>query len=138
MLHLHRAERADTLADALADVLADPLDDPFQADVVAVPARGVERWLAQRLAHRLGATPDGDGVCALVAFPSPAEVVAAAVGAATGVAPEDDPWKPARIVWPLLEVLDGCAGEAWCAPLRAHLAGLPPRSPRLAASAPRT
>ena len=123
MLHLHRAERADTLADALADVLATPLADPFRAEVVAVPARGVERWLAQRLAHRLGASTAGDGVCALVAFPSPGEVVAAAVGAATGVAPDDDPWKPARTVWPLLEVLDGCVGEAWCAALRAHLAG---------------
>ena len=26
MLHLHRAERTDTLADALADLLATPLD----------------------------------------------------------------------------------------------------------------
>ena len=44
MLHLHRAERADTLADGLADVLADPLDDPF---------RGTAEVLAK---HRLGAT----------------------------------------------------------------------------------
>ena len=28
-LHLHRAERADTLGDALADVLRVPLADPF-------------------------------------------------------------------------------------------------------------
>ena len=44
--------------------------DPFAAEVVAVPAKGVERWLAQRLSHRLGA-PDGDGICAGVAFRSP-------------------------------------------------------------------
>ena len=50
MLHLHRAERSDTLADALGDVLAEPMADPFTAEVVAVPARGVERWLTQRLA----------------------------------------------------------------------------------------
>ena len=123
MLHLHRAERADTLAEALADVLTEPLDDPFQAEVVAVPARGVERWLAQRLAHRLGAGGSGDGVCAHVAFPGPAEVVAAALAGATGVGPDDDPWHPARAVWPLLEVIDACAGQAWCAPLGAHLAG---------------
>jgi exodeoxyribonuclease V gamma subunit len=124
VLHLHRAERSDTLADALADVLAEPLDDPFAAEVVAVPARGVERWLAQRLAHRLGAGGGrGDGVCAHVAFPAPAEVMAAAVGAATGTAPDDDPWHPARAVWPLLEVVDACTGQPWCAPLGAHLAG---------------
>ncbi len=123
MLHLHRAERADTLADALADVLADPPDDPFRAEVVAVPARGVERWLAQRLAHRLGATAGGDGVCAHVTFPAPADVVTAAVCGAVGLAPDDDPWHPARAVWPLLEVLDACAAEPWCAALGAHLAG---------------
>jgi exodeoxyribonuclease V gamma subunit len=123
VLHVHRAERADVLARALADVLAVPLPDPFATEVVAVPARGVERWLAQRLSHRLGAGPGSDGVCAGIAFPSPAAVVAAAVAAATGVAPADDPWRPERLVWPLLEVLDGCAGEPWCPALGRHLAG---------------
>ena len=28
--------------------------DPFAQDLVVVPARGVERWLCQRLSHRLG------------------------------------------------------------------------------------
>jgi exodeoxyribonuclease V gamma subunit len=122
VLHLHRAERADALAEALAQVLAEPLADPFAPEVVAVPARGVERWLAHRLAHRLGAAGGrDDGVCAHVSFPAPAEVVAAAVGAATG-SPADDPWHPARAVWPLLEVVDGCVGEPWCAPLGVHLA----------------
>src|SRR5690606_26223230 len=81
-----------------------------------------ERWLAQRLAHRLGAA-DGaaDGVCAGVAFPAPAAVVADVVAAATGVAPDDDPWQPERAVWPLLEVIDASLDEPWCAPLGAHL-----------------
>jgi exodeoxyribonuclease V gamma subunit len=123
VLHVHRAERADTLATALADVLRDPLPDPFAVEVVAVPARGVERWLAQRLSHALGTGGGQDGVCAGVAFPSPAAVVAAAVGAVTGREPRDDPWQPARAAWPLLEVLDSCAGEPWCAPLARHLGG---------------
>ncbi|MGH3613686.1 MAG: exodeoxyribonuclease V subunit gamma, partial [Pseudonocardia sp.] len=122
MLHVHRAERADALADALAEVLLHPLDDPFTAEVVAVPAKGVERWLAQRLSHRLGAaTGRGDGVCAHVDFPSPAAVVSEVVCAAAGIDVADDPWLPARAVWPLLEVIDFSAGEAWCAALSAHL-----------------
>ncbi|WP_233899091.1 exodeoxyribonuclease V subunit gamma [Pseudonocardia dioxanivorans] len=122
VLHVHRAERADTLADALAGVLAQVLADPFAAEVVAVPERGVERWLAQRLAHRLG-TRDGraDGVCANVRFPSPAEVVDEVVCAATGVDPADDPWRPARAVWPLLELVDEAAAEPGFALLGAHL-----------------
>ena len=57
-LHLHRAERTDLLADGLGALLADPLDDPFAEELVLVPARGVERWLSQRLSHVLGR---GDG-----------------------------------------------------------------------------
>jgi exodeoxyribonuclease V gamma subunit len=122
MWHLHRAERADTLARALGELLAQPPADPFAAEVVAVPARGVERWLAHRLAHRLGAADGGgDGVCAGVAFPSPAAVVAEVVAAATGLAPDDDPWQPERAVWPLLEVIDASVGQEWCAPLGAHV-----------------
>jgi exodeoxyribonuclease V gamma subunit len=121
-LHVHRAERADALADALGGLLTQPLDDPFAAEIVAVPAKGVERWLAQRLSHRLGAAAGrGDGVCAGIAFPSPAAVVAGAVGGATGIDPEVDPWRPERAVWPLLEIIDESAGEPWCAPLGVHI-----------------
>ncbi len=71
-LHVHRAERADRLAVGLGALLSTPLEDPFAAEIVSVPTRGVERWLAQRLSHRLGAdTGDDDGVCAGVEFPSP-------------------------------------------------------------------
>ena len=113
VLHLHRAERSDTLADALADVLAEPPADPFTAEVVAVPARGMERWLAHRLAHRLGtAAGRGDGVCAHVVFPSPATWWPPRSTAPAGVATDDDPWQPARAVWPLLEVVDACTGRA--------------------------
>jgi exodeoxyribonuclease V gamma subunit len=118
-VHVHRAERADVLADALAEVLARPLADPFAAEVIAVPAKGVERWLAQRLSHRLGAT-GGDGVCAGVSFSSPGALVAESISGAIGGAPDTDPWHPERAVWPLLEVLDAAADEPWCAALHAH------------------
>ena len=128
MLHVHRAERADVLADTLAEVLSDPLTDPFLPEVVAVPAQGVERWLAQRLAHRLGAGPGrADGVCANVTFLSPAALVHAALHGPDDPDPDDDPWRPTRAVWPLLEVLDACVDEPWCGPLAAHLR--PPDDP---------
>ena len=57
VLHLHRAPRTDLLADALGELLSTPLDDPFATELVLVPARGVERWLSQRLSHRLGTSP---------------------------------------------------------------------------------
>ena len=75
MLELHRAERASTLATGLAMLLAEPLADTFTADVVAVPAKGVERWLQQRLSLSLGAAGASDGIAANIDFPSPGRLV---------------------------------------------------------------
>ena len=52
---LHRAERADVLADALADLLADAARRSLRARGRRGALTGVERWLAHRLAARLGA-----------------------------------------------------------------------------------
>ncbi len=116
-LHLHRAPRTDLLADALGDLLAVPLEDPFVQEVVVVPARGVERWLTQRLSHRLGAGPrGGDGVCAGVRFLNPRSLVSLLLDRE-----RDDPWDPDRLVWPLLETIDASLDEPWLATLASHL-----------------
>ncbi|MBV9916432.1 MAG: exodeoxyribonuclease V subunit gamma [Solirubrobacterales bacterium] len=124
MLHVHRSERADRLADGLAGLLAVPLADPLASEIVAVPTRGIERWLTQRLSSRLGASPRrGDGVCANVEFPFPSRVVQAALAGTGGVDPDTDPWSAERLVWPLLELVDECLDEPWLARLAAHLQG---------------
>jgi exodeoxyribonuclease V gamma subunit len=122
VLHLHRAERSDRLADALGEVLRVPLADPFCREVVAVPAKGVERWLGQRLAAVLGAADGGDGVSANLAFPHPSRLVAEALAAAGDHEADDDPWAPGRVLWRLLEVIDDCTAEPWCSVLAGHLA----------------
>lgn len=155
-LHLHRAERADALADGLGRLLGDIPADPFVTEVVAVPAKGVERWLAQRLSGVLGvgvgarsslADTDGgpgsrlsvagagrgrvgDGVAANIAFPAPAALVAEVLAGASGVAPADDPWTGQRLVWTLLRVIDEIADQPWAAVLARHL-GLPGTDHRL-------
>ncbi|WCB92982.1 RecBCD enzyme subunit RecC [Baekduia alba] len=137
MLHLHRADRADRLVGALAAVLAEPLADPFAPEVVAVPTRGVERWLTQQLSSTLGATDAGarpDGICANVAFPTPRRLVDDAVAAGSGFDPDRDPWLPARTVWPLLASVDEHLHDAWLERLRHHLEpGRGDRSRRLRA-----
>ncbi|WP_309135105.1 exodeoxyribonuclease V subunit gamma [Cellulomonas sp.] len=127
-LRVHTAARADVLVDALADLLAQqPADaDPFAREVVAVPTRGVERWVAQRLSLRLGAGPDGEGgVCARVDFEPPARLVREAVAVAAGVDPDGDPWEPERLGWAVLRALDEAVegGAAWAAPLARHVGG---------------
>ncbi|MCW2770267.1 MAG: recC, partial [Aeromicrobium sp.] len=116
-LHLHRAERADRLVAGLAKLLAQPVGDPFDEELVIVPARGVERWLAQQLGHRLGVSAGReDGVCAGIRFTSPRSLMAELLDAV-----DEDPWDPDRLVWPLLEVIDASLGEPWCRALGRHL-----------------
>jgi exodeoxyribonuclease V gamma subunit len=124
MFHVHRAERADGLVAALGAVVSSPLDDPLQAEVVAVPTRGVERWLTQRLSAVLGVSPGrADGVCANVEFPFPGRLVNGAVASALEIEREADPWLAARSVWPLVELVQASLGEPWMASLAAHLGG---------------
>ena len=115
-LHIIRAERTDILADGLGDLLATPPPDPFAEDLVVVPARGVERWLSQRLSHVLGSGSGADGVCAGVSFRSPASLIAEIAGTR-----DDDPWSPEVMTWPLLEVIDGHLDQPWCRTLADHL-----------------
>ncbi|GAA3967182.1 exodeoxyribonuclease V subunit gamma [Gordonia caeni] len=134
MLTVHRAERADVLAEVLAGQLAIPLPDPMQAEVVAVPAHGVERWLQQRLAVRLGAAGHGDGIAANIDFTSPRALLRRAV-----LATADDPtaaeaWYTDALVWPVLRVLDEHLDDARLHVLKSHLAGDERRGRRLSAA----
>ena len=115
-LHLHRAERTDLLADGLGDLLSNPLDNPFAEELVIVPAKGVERWLSQRLSHILGRGTGQDGVCAGISFRNPRSLIAEITGT-----DNDDPWHPDALVWPLLDVIDGSCDDGWCKPLATHL-----------------
>jgi exodeoxyribonuclease V gamma subunit len=115
-MHLHRAERTDLLADGLGALLSDPLADPFAEELVIVPAKGVERWLSQRLSHILGRGDGQDGVCAGISFRNPRSLI----GEITGTA-QDDPWSPDAMVWPMLDVIDASCAQAWCKPLATHL-----------------
>jgi exodeoxyribonuclease V gamma subunit len=115
--HIHRAERTDLLADGLGALLSTPPADPFAEDLVLVPARGVERWLSQRLSHVLGRGSGAqDGVCAGVSFRSPRSLIAEITGT-----DENNPWAPDALVWPLLDVIDTSLDEPWCRTLATHL-----------------
>jgi len=126
MLHTHRSESGTALVGALARLLLLPMADPFTPDVVAVPAQGIERWIAQRLSHHLGAAGRGDGVCANVVFPRPGDLLDDALASASPQHAEAvQRWHPERTVWPLLDllddVLDGDPGDKRLAVVRRHL-----------------
>ncbi|WP_436795459.1 exodeoxyribonuclease V subunit gamma [Actinospongicola halichondriae] len=122
MFQIHRSARADALVDALVDVVTAPTGDPFTPELIAVPTRGVERWLTHRIAAAAGTGPGReDGVCANVDFPFPGRLVGDVLAEASGVDRREDPWRPERLVWPLLEVIDESMGQEWLALLATHL-----------------
>ncbi|OMB94423.1 exodeoxyribonuclease V subunit gamma [Mycobacterium sp. NS-7484] len=108
-MHLHRAERTDLLADGLADLLSRSPADPFAQELVLVPAKGVERWLSQRLSNRLG-------VCAAVEFRNPRSLIAELTGT-----DEEDPWSADAMAWPLLAVIDENLDQPWLQAVATHL-----------------
>ena len=127
MLNLHRSERADVLVDALGDLLVTPLSDPLAPEIVAVPTRGVERWITQRLSHRLGTSGSGeDGVCANIDFSSPRDLLREIVAVAYGAEPDADPWRPERSVWPIIDLIDRHGEDPALALLQAHLRAATP------------
>ncbi len=69
---VHVAPHPDALVGRLCDLLAEPPDDPFQPELVAVPTRGIERWLTQRFAAELSERGVGDGIAAISSSLHPA------------------------------------------------------------------
>ena len=76
-----------------------------------VPAEGVERWLTQRLSHRLGA---GDARRRRGVRRRAVPLARGRWSPRSDSARErdDDPWDPDALVWPLLEVVDASARRA--------------------------
>lgn len=118
---LHRSDRPETLAREFAALLRDDPADVFAPEVVVVPARGVERWLAQQLSHSLGATTGDDGVCAGLQIMTPHSLAGMLLGR-----DRDDPWQPDRLVWPTLRAIDELVGSTHFEAITHHLGAGPP------------
>lgn len=115
-LQLHRSSNPADLANEFAALLAREPSDVFTPELVVVPARGVERWLTQRLSHVLGASGRGDGVCAGLDILTAHSLVSLVLGR-----DRDDPWRVEALVWPTLEALDEVMGQPGFAALTRHL-----------------
>lgn len=120
-LHVHTAARADAFVRPLAELLAAPVADPLATEVVGIPTRGMERWLSQQLAQALGAAPGGrDGICANVEFRFLGGLIGQAL-AVRGTDPDDDPWRPDRAVWTLVDAVAELRAAAWLDHLVSHI-----------------
>ncbi len=106
MLHLHRSESASALLSALVGVLGKPTADVLTPEVVSVPSRGIERWISQGVASRLG-------VSANIQFPSPQALVEQAIAESTGRDRSTDPWVNGELLWAVGSAVDENMDSPW-------------------------
>ncbi len=112
-LLIHVGSHPDELVGRLCEELSSPPADPFAQEVVAVPTRGIERWLTQRIAAELADRTSGDGVCANVEFPSPRRLVREVLRAVPELASALDAWEGPALTRTVVSVVDDHLGEPW-------------------------
>ncbi|WP_088282652.1 exodeoxyribonuclease V subunit gamma [Ideonella sp. A 288] len=108
MLHIHFANRFETLAQGLVQRLGEPSGSVFVPDEVIVPSAAVERWVTLALARR-------HGICANVRFSYLAQWLWSQMGRVVpGVPslPAESPWTPSQLTW---RVFDALADADWVA-----------------------
>ncbi len=112
-LVIHVGSHPDELVGQLCGMLASPPADPFAREVVAVPTRGIERWLTQRISSELANRTSGDGVCANVEFPSPRRLVREVLLAVPELAASLDAWEGTALTRCVVSVVDDHLAEPW-------------------------
>jgi exodeoxyribonuclease V gamma subunit len=114
MLTVVQGNRLETLAERLADVLRASPAPPLVPEVVVVQSGGMARWLAMRIATRLG-------VCANVRFAFPAALLWEIARELVPGVPDAPALEPAVMTWHLMAILDALPADAVFARLRAAL-----------------
>ncbi len=117
----HVAAHPDELVAELCRELARPGADPFATELVAVPTRGVERWLTQEIASRLATMGVGDGICANVDFPAPSRLVRSVFDTVPDLAAAATAWEGNGLVAHVLAAIDEHLDEPWLAVVRRHV-----------------
>lgn len=107
------ASHPDVLVGLLCDELVRPVGDLFSTEIVAVPSRGIERWLTQQIASGMESRGGGEGICANVAFPSPERLVRRVLDSVPELAASTAAWENPGLTASLLTVIDATLDEPW-------------------------
>jgi len=97
-LNLYTSNRMEYLADTLADILSRNPLAPMQQELIAIPSGGLERFVAFRLAERLG-------VCANTGFPFPNALVHFFFKTVLPDIPERSAFSPEILGWKIMDLL---------------------------------
>ncbi|MFO7642002.1 MAG: exodeoxyribonuclease V subunit gamma, partial [Candidatus Competibacteraceae bacterium] len=113
-LYTHQSNRLEILADRLADLLSQPLRSPLAREVVVAQSNGMARWLALRLADRLG-------VCANLSVQFPATFLWEMARAVLRYLPPTSTFDKPVLHWRLMTLLREVDESPCFAPVRAYL-----------------
>ncbi|MDH5493614.1 MAG: exodeoxyribonuclease V subunit gamma, partial [Myxococcales bacterium] len=121
-MQIHHSNRVERLADRLAEIVAEPPGDrgaraPFYSECVVVQGRGMERWISQALASRLG-------ICANFRFPFPRAIIEDALEQVLGAPSAGQAFfGEATLRWAIAARLPSLLDQPEFATLRAYLEG---------------
>ena len=105
-LLIHVGSHPDELVGGVCEELASPPADPFAQEVVAVPTRGIERWLTQQIASGLGDRIPGGGVCANLEMPSPFRLLRRVMAEVPDLADSIEAWDATALTCHVVDALD--------------------------------
>lgn len=113
--NLYSSNRSEILVEELTRVVASPPLPPLEREIIVVQSQGMERWLSQQLANRLGVWANGW-------FPFPNFMVRQLFQIVLKEVPSEDAFAPELMSWKLLSVLPTCLEQSEFATLERYLA----------------
>ena len=114
MLYCYQSNRLETLADRLAERISQPLRSPLAQEIVVAQSNGMARWLALRLADRLG-------VCANLSFQFPATFLWEMARAVLRYLPPTSSFDKPVLNWRIMALLRTVDLSPRFMPVRAYL-----------------
>ncbi len=114
MLYSYRSNRLEVLTDRLTRLLQQPLQAPFAPEVILVQSKGMARWLALRLADRLG-------ICANLRWQFPAQFLWDMTRAVLGKLSATSVFDKPILSWRLMALLRDLEHSTCFQPLQAYL-----------------
>ena len=114
MFHTHQSNHLETLTDRLADLLRQPQRSPLAREMIVTQSNGMARWLALRLADRLG-------VCAHFDFQFPGTFLWEMARRVLRGLPPTSAFDRPVLNWRVMALLQEVGDEPGFAPVRAWL-----------------
>lgn len=114
MFYVHQSNRLESLTERLADQLRQPLRAPLAQEIIITQSNGMARWLALRLADRLG-------ICANLGFQFPATFLWEMSRAVLRYLPPVSAFEKPVLTWRLMTLLREMEDTPCFAEARAYL-----------------